>query len=105
MRTLHNIFLSIFQQLTDKFRLDYSQFWSSILKADEDGMQKNADRLGVGELYGLFACMVTGRSWNSIRKGIDKSEKNAAEVIFLLYNLPNLHLFSDCFFFIFFLAE
>ena len=56
-------------------------------------MQKNADRLGVGELYGLFACMVTGRSWNSIRKGIDKSEKNAAEVIFLLYNLPNLHLF------------
>ena len=57
-------------------------------------MQKNADRLGVGELYGLFACMVTGRSWNSIRKGIDKSEKNAAEVIFLLCNLHIQFTFS-----------
>ena len=45
-------------------------------------MQKNADHLGVGQLYGLFACMVTGRSWTSIQKGIDKSEKNAAEVPF-----------------------
>jgi len=45
-------------------------------------MKKNADHLGVGQLYGLFACMVTGRSWNSIQKGIDKSEKNAAEVFF-----------------------
>lgn len=70
------------QQLTDDFRLHYSQFWNSILKADLDGMQKNADHLGVGQLYGLFACMVTGRSWTSIQKGIDKSEKNAAEVPF-----------------------
>ena len=78
----NNIILCIFQQLTDEFRLHYSQFWSSILKADLEGMKKNADHLGVGQLYGLFACMVTGRSWNSIQKGIDKSEKNAAEVFF-----------------------
>ena len=82
MSLFHNIILCIFQQLTDEFRLHYSQFWSSILKADLEGMKKNADHLGVGELYGLFACMVTGRSWNSIQKGIDKSEKNAAEVFF-----------------------
>jgi hypothetical protein len=68
------------QQLTNDFRLQYSQFWLSILKADIDGIKKAADLLGVGQLHGLFACMVTGRSWGSIQKGIDKAEKNSAEV-------------------------
>ena len=70
----------MFQQLTDEFRLHYSKFWISILKSDQEEMQRNADHLGVGKYYGLLACMLTGRSWNSIQKGIDKSEKNAAEV-------------------------
>ena len=67
------------QQLTNDFRLNYAQFWLSILQADLDGIKRYADVLGVGQLYGLFACMVSGRSWGSIQKGIDKSEKNAAE--------------------------
>ncbi len=68
-----------FQQLTNEFRHQYSQFWLSILNADKDGIMESADKLGVGQLYGLFACMVTGRSWSSILKGIDRAEKNAAE--------------------------
>ena len=71
-------FLSL-QQLTNDFRLNYAQFWLSILQADLDGIKRYADVLGVGQLYGLFACMVSGRSWGSIQKGIDKAEKNAAE--------------------------
>ena len=67
------------QQLTNDFRLNYAQFWLSILQADLDGIKRYADVLGVGQLYGLFACMVSGRSWGSIQKGIDKAEKNAAE--------------------------
>ena len=68
------------QQLTNDFRYNYAQFWHSILKADLEGIKQSADSLGVGNLYGLFACMVTGRSWGSIQKGIDKAEKNSAEV-------------------------
>jgi aarF domain-containing kinase len=30
-----------------------------------------ATALGVGELYGLFACMVTARSWNAIQSGME----------------------------------
>jgi len=30
-------------------------------------------------LYGLFACMVTGRSWSSIQKGVDVAERTAGE--------------------------
>ena len=52
----------------------------SILNANQEGIKEYADKLGVGQLYGLFACMVAGRSWTSITKGIDKAEKSAAEV-------------------------
>jgi aarF domain-containing kinase len=66
--------------LNNEFRLNYSQFWLSILHADQEGIKEYADKLGVGQLYGLFACMVAGRSWSSITKGIDKAEKTASEV-------------------------
>merc|ERR1711910_210696 len=59
--------------------MGYSQFWLSILNANQEGIKEYADKLGVGQLYGLFACMVAGRSWSSITKGIDKSEKTKAE--------------------------
>ena len=61
--------------------MNYSQFWLSILNADQKGIREYADKLGVGQLYGLFACMVSGRSWTSITKGIDRAEKTAAEVL------------------------
>lgn len=36
-------------------------------------MRKYSANLGIeGDLYGLFACMVSGRTWDSILKGIDK---------------------------------
>ena len=66
--------------MTNDFRHNYAQFWNSILNADVEGIKNSADSIGVGQLYGLFACMATGRSWNSIQKGIDKAEKNSAEV-------------------------
>jgi len=69
----------LYTQLNNEFRLNYSQFWLSILNANQDGIKEYADKLGVGQLYGLFACMVAGRSWSSITKGIDKAEKSAAE--------------------------
>ena len=56
---------------------------SELSVADLDGIKIYADKLfqdpRVEKLYGLFACMVTGRSWRSIQKGIDKAEKNSAE--------------------------
>merc|ERR1711997_865030 len=69
----------LYTQLNNEFRINYSQFWLSILNANQEGIKEYADKLGVGQLYGLFACMVAGRSWTSITKGIDKAEKSAAE--------------------------
>eukprot|EP00095_Tigriopus_kingsejongensis_P002163 maker-scaffold248_size238799-snap-gene-1.33 protein:Tk02163 transcript:maker-scaffold248_size238799-snap-gene-1.33-mRNA-1 annotation:"hypothetical protein LOTGIDRAFT_121554" len=69
----------LYTQLTHDFRGNYANFWLSILNADTEGIKVYADKLGVGQLYGLFACMVSGRSWSSIQKGIGKNEKSSAE--------------------------
>ncbi|MFH4981846.1 hypothetical protein AB6A40_008555 [Gnathostoma spinigerum] len=35
--------------------------------------------MGVGDLYGLFACMVTSRSWKSVTEGVAKTTSNDNE--------------------------
>ena len=46
-----------------RVRYDYSDFWLAIINRDVNQIKAAADKLGVGELYGLFACMVTARCW------------------------------------------
>ena len=74
----------LYKQLTDEFRLQNAHLFDSILKGDQEAIQNNAEKLGVGQHWQLLACMLTERSWDSIQKGIDKSEKNDAEVCFSL---------------------
>jgi len=38
-------------------------------------------KLGVGDLFGLFACMVTGRSWESITAQGGVSKKLTKEEV------------------------
>lgn len=73
------------QALSDKFRLNYARLWQSILAADIKGIKQYSDVLGAGEMYGLFACMLTARSWESVSKGIDKIDLSQSEVWHLIY--------------------
>ena len=60
----------------------------SILKRDVEGMKVNSEKLGIGTLYPILVCMVTGRTWNSVTGGIDKIRYTEAEVFktkFILY--------------------
>jgi len=70
----------LYTQLSSQFRYNYADFWSAIIRRDVEGIKAAADTLGVGDLYGLFACMVTARSWNTIQKGVEVSEKNKSEL-------------------------
>lgn len=62
----------LYQTLTEEFRLNYCRLWYALIKTDKKAIEKYSRRLGAAELYPLFACMVTGRSWASITKGIDQ---------------------------------
>lgn len=44
-------------------------------------MRNHSKTLGIKrELYPLFACMLTGRPWESVVAGIDKTKQSAQEV-------------------------
>ncbi|XP_009976286.1 PREDICTED: uncharacterized aarF domain-containing protein kinase 1 [Tauraco erythrolophus] len=69
----------LYQVLSESFRMDYCRLWQALIKADMKRVQKYSRRLGAGDLYPLFACMLTARSWESVNKGIDRSPVSASE--------------------------
>ncbi|XP_053553333.1 aarF domain-containing protein kinase 1 isoform X2 [Bombina bombina] len=71
----------LYQVLTDSFRLDYCGLWQSLISADMKGVRKYSQRLGAGEMYPLFACMLTARSWDSVNRGIDKGPVSREEAL------------------------
>lgn len=66
--------------LTEAFRLDYCHLWQSLIWTDMEKVKKYSQCLGAGELYPLFACMLTARSWDSINRGISHAPVTASEV-------------------------
>lgn len=70
----------LYANLTDEFRFEYSKLWLSILKVDKDAMRLHSHNLGIKDnLYGLFACMVTGRPWETVIQGISKIKYSEEE--------------------------
>ena len=69
------------QDLSESFRVNYARLWLSIMRGDINGIREHSTAMGVGNLYGLFACMVAARSWKSITtKKVDSSAPDAQEV-------------------------
>ncbi|XP_004699113.1 aarF domain-containing protein kinase 1 isoform X1 [Echinops telfairi] len=69
----------LYQVLTEEFRLNYCHLWQSLIWTDMKNVQKYSRCLGAGELYPLFACMLTARSWDSVRRGIGHSPVTTTE--------------------------
>ncbi|XP_007904200.1 aarF domain-containing protein kinase 1 [Callorhinchus milii] len=73
----------LYQTLEEEFRLNYCHLWRSLIQADMKKIEKYSRDLGAGDLFPLFACMVSARSWSSITKGIDQipvTKKEDAEI-------------------------
>mmetsp|Transcript_21141 Transcript_21141/g.65253 ORF Transcript_21141/g.65253 Transcript_21141/m.65253 type:complete len:625 (-) Transcript_21141:66-1940(-) len=56
----------LYRELDDSFRLEYARLWRSIVLADTDGIAESSQRLGVGDLYPLFAAMLARRPWDDV---------------------------------------
>nr|CAG4643125.1 EOG090X047B [Ilyocryptus agilis] len=76
---IHLLDHGLYLQLSNDIREDYARFWMSVIRSDTKEMESVAQKLGVGKLYVLFACMISGRSWNAIQGGIDKHGKTTTE--------------------------
>ncbi len=53
----------------------------SILEKDIKKLEILTQKFNIGEYFGLFACIITGRSWDSINQGIKDVKFTNAEVI------------------------
>ncbi|XP_068573751.1 aarF domain-containing protein kinase 1 [Cebidichthys violaceus] len=60
----------LYQVLQPGLRLDYCRLWQALIKGDMSGVERYSLRLGAGDLYPLFACVVTSRSWTAVNAGI-----------------------------------
>ncbi|XP_041514554.1 aarF domain-containing protein kinase 1 isoform X2 [Microtus oregoni] len=69
----------LYQVLTEEFRLDYCHLWQSLIWTDMERVKQYSQRLGAAELYPLFACMLTARSWDSVKRGIGQAPVSATE--------------------------
>ncbi|KAG7226128.1 hypothetical protein INR49_014222, partial [Caranx melampygus] len=60
----------LYQRLQPDFRLDYCHLWQALIKGDISKVEHYSRRLGAGDLYPLFACVLTARSWTAVNAGI-----------------------------------
>ncbi|XP_035719078.1 aarF domain-containing kinase 1-like [Vespa mandarinia] len=80
----------LYATLSDKFRWEYSKLWLAILNGDRAAMKLHCTNLGVGDLYGLLSCMVSGRTWDTIMSGVQKKKYDINEKELFQQEIPNL---------------
>jgi len=49
--------------------MNYCKMWQSLIRSDLEGIKQSSKALGVEEMYGLLACILTARSWEVITTG------------------------------------
>ncbi|XP_053604794.1 aarF domain-containing kinase 1 [Plodia interpunctella] len=88
----------LYAQLTDDFKYHYSKLWLGILSRNTEQMRIHSEAMGIRkELYGLFACIVTGRTWEAIMQGIDRTNPSAREKRIFQDHLPSfIHQVTQC---------
>lgn len=69
----------LYQVLNQDFRLNYCKLWQSLIRGDMKGIERYSRQLGAGDLYPLFACVLTARSWKSVNTGISQTPVTQSE--------------------------
>ncbi|XP_029349168.1 aarF domain-containing protein kinase 1 isoform X1 [Echeneis naucrates] len=60
----------LYQSLEEDFRVNYCRLWQALIKGNMSKVEQYSRRLGAGDLYPLFACVLTARSWTAVSSGI-----------------------------------
>ncbi|KAM3870844.1 aarF domain-containing protein kinase 1 [Diretmus argenteus] len=76
----------LYQTLQPDFRLNYCRLWQALIGGDMAGVERYSRRMGAGDLYPLFACVLTARSWSSVNAGISSTPITHSEDVELQTN-------------------
>ncbi|XP_077587460.1 aarF domain-containing protein kinase 1 [Stigmatopora nigra] len=60
----------LYQVLQADFRINYCRLWQALIQRDMAKVERYSRQLGAGDLYPLFACVLTARSWAAVNSGI-----------------------------------
>nr|XP_057933953.1 aarF domain-containing protein kinase 1 isoform X1 [Doryrhamphus excisus] len=69
----------LYQVLQPDFRMNYCRLWQALISGDMSGVERYSRKLGAGDLYPLFACVLTARSWTAVNSGIGSVPVTASE--------------------------
>lgn len=56
----------LYRELTDEFRLQYAHLWNALIRGDPAGIQKYAQLMHAGDMYPLFASMLTRKPYSHL---------------------------------------
>jgi len=76
----------LYQKLSEDFRYNYANIWMSILEKDINKLEVLTNKWNISEYFGLFACIITGRSWKAINDGIKEVKFSEDEVKIHFYS-------------------
>uniref|UniRef100_UPI00358FFE0D aarF domain-containing protein kinase 1 n=1 Tax=Myxine glutinosa TaxID=7769 RepID=UPI00358FFE0D len=62
----------LYLDLSVSFRLQYCRLWLALIRADIQAIERHSRALGAGDLFPLFACILTARPWKVVLDGIDR---------------------------------
>ncbi|XP_039268202.2 aarF domain-containing protein kinase 1-like [Styela clava] len=65
----------LYQTLDDDFRYEYAGLWQGLISANVKKIKQHSSKFGVGDMYPLFATMITVRSWEVVCEGGIKRTK------------------------------
>ena len=63
------------RQITDEFRKSYALLWQSLIFADAEGIKEHSQAMNAGDMYPLFAGMLTNRPWDEVGTGCHTCER------------------------------
>ena len=61
----------LYRSIPKELRLNYAKLWRAIIFGDEAGIRRYSERMGAGDMYQLWASMLTTRTWDKILSAAD----------------------------------
>jgi len=56
----------LYQEMPPTLRHEYASLWHSLIFGDQEGIKRHSVGMNAGELYPIFAAMLTYKEWNDI---------------------------------------
>jgi len=58
----------LYQTIDNSLRWSYAALWHALIFADENGIKEHSAMMNAGDMYPIFASMLTLRPWNKIKQ-------------------------------------